>query len=279
MENFKKNVPLFIIVMLFLGCLPIFINWLSTKETSCELLWEPSTWASFWSTYLGAIASFAMVVVTLYVAFKNQEENQENQKLQNSLFKYQVKVQWLDKLRDATAKLYTSFYLNDLSAVADDILNKKDSANIRQSLKRLIDEKIVASFNLGVLFPKDLDAVEISLLSKINQLNDEHSALLEDLGWFVHDVAFHNGSFEMNKEMYTSKTIEYRTEKINGYNTQSKRIWEIIESYEYNIFDNHREIIKDRMQCTELFSFVNLQKAICNLIDYEENKINEIIKR
>ena len=50
--------------MLVLCFLPIFINWLSTRETSCELLYKPSVWASFWSTYLGAIASFAMVFIT-----------------------------------------------------------------------------------------------------------------------------------------------------------------------------------------------------------------------
>lgn len=267
-------------ILLLLLVAPVAFNYIIACPLIESVIADDSAWLSFFGSFYGSVI---MVGVTLYVLEKqssdNHKENLSTQEKNNRLFEYQIKVQWLDKLRAATAKLYTSFYLNDLSAVADDILNKKDPTDIRQSLKHLIGEKNVASFNLGVLFPKELDATEISLLSKINQLNDEHSALLEDLDWFVHDVAFHNGSFEMNKKMYTSKTIEYRTEKINGYETQSKRIWEIIESYKYNIFDNHREIIKDRMQCTELFSFVNLQKAICNLIDYEENKINEIIKR
>ena len=73
MSRLKKYMLLFV-TMLFLGCLPIFINWISTKETSCELLWQPAVWTSFWSTYLSAIASFAMVVITWYTLRQNDKQ-------------------------------------------------------------------------------------------------------------------------------------------------------------------------------------------------------------
>lgn len=65
---------LLIITILFLSCLPIFINWISTKETSCELLWQPAIWTSFWSTYLSSIASFSMVVITWYTLRQNDKQ-------------------------------------------------------------------------------------------------------------------------------------------------------------------------------------------------------------
>ena len=47
----------------------------------------------------------------------------------------------------------------------------------------------------------------------------------------------------------------------------------------YNICDNRKNIIDERMLSTELFSFANLQKAISELINYEEDKISKIIKQ
>ena len=115
-----------------------------------------------------------MVGVTLYVLERQSQDNhQENLAIQeknNSLHEYQIKIQWLDKLRDAVCKFYTSFYLNDLLVIADDIIFKRDYVNTKQLLKRLIDESNVASFNLFILFPKNLDNAEMSLLSKFINL-------------------------------------------------------------------------------------------------------------
>ncbi|WP_147350478.1 hypothetical protein [Bacteroides intestinalis] len=277
MKSFLKKYWWIILLLLIA---PIVINYIIICPSPCKIVADQSAWLSFFGSFYG---SAIMVGVTLYVLERQSQDNhQENLAIQeknNSLHEYQIKIQWLDKLRDAVCKFYTSFYLNDLLVIADDIIFKRDYVNTKQLLKRLIDESNVASFNLFILFPKNLDNAEMSLLSKIHQLSDEHSALLEDLDWVISGVASHNGNFEMLKDNYISGTEEYRNEKINGYQTTSKRIWEIIKFYNYNICDNRKNIIDERMLSTELFSFANLQKAISELINYEEDKISKIIKQ
>lgn len=277
MKSFLKKYWWIILLLLIA---PIVINYIIICPSPCKIVADQSAWLSFFGSFYG---SAIMVGVTLYVLERqsrdNHQENLATQEKNNRLFEYQIKEQWLNKLRDAVSKFYTSFNLNDLSVVANHIMYKEDSVNVRQQLKCLINESKVASFNLGILFPNNLDNTERLLLSKIHQLSDEYSALLEDLDWIVSGVAYHNGTFDMLRDNYVSDTEEYRKEKINGYQTTSKRIWEIIKYNNYNICDNHKKIIAERMLSTELFSFANIQKAISELIDYEEDKISKIIKQ
>ena len=53
-----------IAIVIFLLFLPAFINWCYTKPAWHEILEIPKKWTVFWGTYLSAIASFAMVLIT-----------------------------------------------------------------------------------------------------------------------------------------------------------------------------------------------------------------------
>ena len=65
--------------------LPIIINLCYHWETEYIVLQKPTSWATFWATYLAAIASFAKVFVTWWTMKRSKEQNNkilaQNEKL------------------------------------------------------------------------------------------------------------------------------------------------------------------------------------------------------
>lgn len=74
MEWLKKYWSILAMVV-FLLVLPLLINLCYRLESDCSELHAPSAWATFWATYLAAIASFAMVFITWLTLKKNKEQN------------------------------------------------------------------------------------------------------------------------------------------------------------------------------------------------------------
>lgn len=72
----KKKCRVLIIVFVLL-LLPLFINYCYSWGTDCSILHKPSAWATFWATYLAAIASFAMVFVTRETLKQNSQQLDE----------------------------------------------------------------------------------------------------------------------------------------------------------------------------------------------------------
>lgn len=95
MEWLKKYWSILAMVV-FLLVLPLLINLCYRLESDCSELHAPSAWATFWATYLAAIASFAMVFITWLTLKKNKEQNdailQQNKDQLN-----EMKRQWKEQ--------------------------------------------------------------------------------------------------------------------------------------------------------------------------------------
>lgn len=72
----RHNLWVLIIVFILL-ILPLFINYCYSWTTDCWILYKPSDWTTFWATYIAAIASFAMVVITWRTLVQNKEQLEE----------------------------------------------------------------------------------------------------------------------------------------------------------------------------------------------------------
>lgn len=72
----RHNLWVLIIVFILL-ILPLFINYCYSWTTDCWVLYKPSGWATFWATYLAAIASFAMVAITYQTLRQNRQQLDE----------------------------------------------------------------------------------------------------------------------------------------------------------------------------------------------------------
>jgi hypothetical protein len=75
MKEWLKKYWSILAMVVFLLVLPLLINLCYRLESDCSELHAPSAWATFWATYLAAIASFAMVFITWLTLKKNKEQN------------------------------------------------------------------------------------------------------------------------------------------------------------------------------------------------------------
>lgn len=81
MKTGLKNYWWVLMVVILLLILPLLINLCYYFETDYYAMHAPSAWTSFWATYIGTIASFAMVLIT-WVTLKQNKEQLEEMKLQ-----------------------------------------------------------------------------------------------------------------------------------------------------------------------------------------------------
>lgn len=73
----KKNYLWIVIIVVVLCILPLLINLCYLYETNYYVLHEPSSWATFWATYIAAIASFTMVFMTRQTLKQNRQQLEE----------------------------------------------------------------------------------------------------------------------------------------------------------------------------------------------------------
>lgn len=57
---------------------PFALNWLVMQHTSFSVAGKPETWIAFWPSYLSAIASFGMIVLTAITLLFNNETLKNN---------------------------------------------------------------------------------------------------------------------------------------------------------------------------------------------------------
>ena len=65
-----------ILVFLIVG-IPCLINYLILQPQQFDIVGDGTTWLSFWVTYIGAIASFAMVFITWWTLIQNKKQLNE----------------------------------------------------------------------------------------------------------------------------------------------------------------------------------------------------------
>lgn len=265
-------------IVLSVILIPCLINLIMIQPRIYRIVGNDTSWLSFWGGYIGSIISSAIALFILWKQLnQNHQENDENRKLQLKNIAYQQKTQWLNLLRSKLADYYSAFCIYDLIFLEEMIIKKENQSDIRNKIKVLLDRMTNANFSVGILFPESLDSEEKKMLSEIKKITEEFYATLGDLDWYVHDVAYFNGNFESNKLLYIKRTEKYMKEA--QYDLSHERIWNIIIANDYNIFDKHEEIVSNYFDIVlEKLKINDIQKQIIDLIDYEQNKIDNILK-
>ena len=270
--------------------IPCLINLIMIQPRIYRIVGNDTSWLSFWGGYIGSIISSS---IALYILWKqlnqnhqeneesrilNHQENDENRKLQLKNIEYQQQSQWLNLLRSQLADYYSAFCFNDLHFLKDKIIEKENQSDIRKEIRVMIGRMANAHFNVRNLFSKETDSDEKKLLLEITKIAALYFATLGDLDWYVLDVAYLSGSFEMNKKLYIDRTKKYMTDA-NKYGLNHDRIWDLIIKNDYNIFDKHEEIVSNYLKdAFKVLDFDNVQRHITNLIDYEQRRIDNIFK-
>lgn len=282
MKNLLKKYWYVILIFILI---PIIINCLILKPALFKFVGEDTDWLGFWGTYIATILSS---IIAFYVLHKqldqNQKENENNRQLQINILKYQQQSQWLTELKVKLTEYYNAFNLNDVNAIADRMLVRetdviKQIKEIKLELKKIIEKFYIADFSKGILFSNEIKEQEIVYLTKLKLFSDEFYALLKDFDWYISTVFGYIGNDEILKEQFIKKTKKYQDEP-HPHTSNSRRMWEIIEEYEYKIVSKNKYIIAKRMsEATEYLDLKEIQKSIVELIDYENHIINKLITK
>ena len=270
---------------MLLMALPIVVNLCYFIPALNAVFEEPKAWTTFWGTYIGILISSLIAFYVLYKQLEqNQKENNVNRQLQLAILEYQVRTQWLTELKIKLEDYYKEFSLKDVWDLGDLILTDNPSSvstikkQIHNNIKTILERMEAADFLKGLMFPIHLDEKETELLLCCQECTNELYSLLEDLDWFALTVCYFNGNFSLNKDIYVRETNKYLIEP-GLHSSKSRRIGEIIIEYEYNIFDNKKDIIRKRMtEALVLLNPADIQRKVANLIDYEQRKIEKLLE-
>lgn len=166
MKEWLKKYWSILAMVVFLLVLPLLINLCYRLESDCSELHAPSAWATFWATYLAAIASFAMVFITWLTLKKNKEQNDAILQ-QNTDQLNEMKRQWENEHRPylEVYQLKNNIYTNERRTIEFVNLGLSTATNIKFSIDKaaisqLSDsgKEIVKSFgnwDIFSLFPRE----------------------------------------------------------------------------------------------------------------------------
>ena len=215
MKEWLKKYWSILAMVVFLLVLPLLINLCYRLESDCSELHAPSAWATFWATYLAAIASFAMVFITWLTLKKNKEQNdailQQNKDQLN-----EMKRQWENEHRPylEVYQLKDNIYTNERRIIEFVNLGLSTATNIKFSIDKaaisqLSDsgKEIVKSFgnwDIFSLFPRETRIFTLHEQKNGNYYIGGRSVSKSDFYLFVKYINDNHGQIKISG-MYNNK--------------------------------------------------------------------------
>lgn len=252
---------------------PVLINYLILKPAFFNFVGKDTDWLGFWGTYIGAVLSSVIAFYVLYKQLEqNHNENENNRQLQISVLEYQQKMYWLNMLKLKIIEYFDAFNWNEWGFIREDIILQKDREDIRKRLRLLVDKVNILDLEVRLLVSQCSDDKEKCFIEDLEFYSGEFWALFNDVDWYVFQKFPYITNNDGVKEITALKVTD-------NYKCRSIRMRQIIELYQYDIVGHNKEIISYRInQALNVFSYEKMRTTILNFIDYEQNKINYIIK-
>ena len=286
-KNHIKNI--FICIGICIICIvgiPILINILILKPRLFDIVGTSTDWLSFWGGYLGAIISAGVAFAILCIqrqdnekqSKKNRDENEiqnkSNRQLQLNVIKYQQQVQWLNELKSKCIEYFNAFDQNDIINLCNLIhKNKKETIQEAEDLiKILINNNNKVTFALEFLFSKERDEKEKNILSALQKYNLAYKALIYDVQFIIRILKKHEDPNQLF--LYID---DYRNENKIPQITEN-RLVDIINDYSSLFLTKYTDFINQLFGARRNFHSILIQNTLSELVSYEENRINKIIK-
>lgn len=251
---------------------PVLINYLILKPAFFNFVGKDTDWLGFWGAYIGTILSSVIAFYVLYKQLEqNHNENENNRLLQISVLEYQQKMFWLNMLKSKIIEYFDAFNWNEWGFIREDIILQKDREDIRKRLRLLVDKVNILDLEVRLLLSQCSDDEEKCFIEDLESYSGEFWALHNDVDWYV----FQNFPYITNNDRVKEITESKVTD---NYKCRSIRICEFIKFCQYDIVGHNKAIIAKRInQALDIFAYEKMRTTILNFIDYEQNKINNII--
>lgn len=180
-----KWLIIIIILLLFILLLPIGINLCYCFPVTCDIFKEPMKWTEFWGTYLSALASFAMVIITWITLRQNKEQLNE------------LKRQWNEKNKPIihlTIEYIEKAFFLKVENIGNETLTK---VRIVLGEKALL---VIQNEGIDIRNIKSDNVLDDNLNLGINSYRLYPLCLYRDIGRFDYlDIII---EFEKKKELY-----------------------------------------------------------------------------
>ena len=191
-------------IALVILLLPITINFVLLIPSFTAVVGDEIAWLSFWGGYLGAIISTAAAFIILYIQRKdneseneknrvdnevqnkqNREENEKlnraNRQLQLNIMKYHQQYHWLDEFRNASLKYSQALNNNNLVLISNMMWeHPQDAFNI---VKQLFDD--LDTYHAKFAFTRKQNEESATLAQYIREKAELYRCSLNDLQWIV----------------------------------------------------------------------------------------------
>lgn len=271
-EHKKLSVLTFIIIVLGF---PLLVNQLSLWEAKCDVFGYPSDWLLFWGTYLAAIASFGMIIISAISIHHNSLENKANRDLQYNVIKYQTKQQWINQLKEAIVCALDAFD----ESIINEFLKKYNNHSNEQEFYNLykgIENKLAKATNaIEMVLMGCNDSMATDFLDVFKEKKIRFMYYVDDIIYILQiPDNFQNKNGINNTEYFKQQMEIYKNNGFINPDSNPERIWEIAEKYNFRLIGNRRQILQDLHSYAKSYSF----RKQCNIfIENEIKKTEQIL--
>jgi hypothetical protein len=253
----------------------------------CLVVESTKEWLNFFAAYISALIGAFVSFVILYKTIEhnkaeslanrqdNHTENEINRNLQISILKYQIAKEGLNAVKTSLANYKQSLNIMDLSyfPYSSNTINEQQ-INLRL-IKNILAESD-SSYNLLMInLTEYKDEYEMQFKAKVQYFGLAYEALLKDLAWFIDNPESSVTTNHLTIENIIKSTQKYKEyeESQPTFIKDARRIWDIIEKYEFQIYANRSKIMDDLL---DSFDFKAFDKLTEEFMTYERDK-NEFI--
>lgn len=220
-----KNHWLILPLVIMFIIIPVIINCIMLTPTSFNVY--NGDWLSFWGAYLGAIASFVILFITI---INNKSENEKNRVAQSNYIKCQVDYSRLDNLNASFSNYICALSQIELTLIAYQAKYEPIvSRNKVESILKQANEAFQRVYSSITLYNDERGK---SINKALDNFQDEYNSVLTDICFIINSL--NPGS--PNEDL--GSVIEQNPSK-------NKEIIQIIEKGGYNINNNQAEVMYD----------------------------------
>lgn len=281
-------------IALVILLMPIVLNFILLTPSFTAIVGDEIAWLSFWGGYLGAIISTAAAFIILYIQRKDNESeneknrvdnevqnkqnrveneklNRANRQLQLNIMKYHQQYHWLDEFRNASLKYSQALNNNNLVLISNMMWeHPQDAFNI---VKQLFDD--LDTYHAKFAFTRKQNEESATLAQYIREKAELYRCSLNDLQWIVLYFKAHAPQFrcKCNFIQYLQSYTDKRANTEHILQLAKMQTEQVISGNNHKYFNDIFHTINTSV---DGFAY-DVQSKLYEYIKQEQNNIDQLL--